>query len=551
MSDSNKFTLRWGILATGGIAEAFAKDLLADPAARDTHDVVHKIVAVVGADSSVIACGSYDELVNIKEVDIIYIATPHSHHYENGLLALEAGKHVLCEASPSQTCAKAFTVNARQAAHLAKVAQAKKLFLMEAVWTRFFPISKEIQRLIHEEKVLGEIRRVFADLSMVFKRDPNSRLYSPELAGGALLDLGIYPFTWAFMTLHDHPDNQKTKPSVTASILKSQLTPVDETTSVTLTFPKLHATAHLTCSMTSKIVKPYCVTIQGEKGELQVAPAPYRPEQFVLSLYDQEPKTFDFKIPGQGLFWEADECARQIRDGKLQSEILVARQSMDQIKRHLIIQPFAMNRIGFHSAKSTVRLIPSAARNIHSSRWALKPITNSSINPDEIAHFSRLSSQWWDESDGAEFALLHRMNPVRVQWILEKLEEARKDDAKDEWTDWRSPAKVQAPKVGRQLEGMSVLDVGCGGGLLSETLSRLGARTTGIDASQNNIHIATLHASEDPSFVSGENHLEYKHTSAEALVGKEAQFDVVCAMEVVEHVDNPAEFLRIVGSWSK
>jgi hypothetical protein len=88
------------------------------------------------------------------------------------------------------------TVNARQAAHLAKVAQAKKLFLMEAVWTRFFPISKEIQRLIHEEKVLGEIRRVFADLSMVFKRDPNSRLYSPDLAGGALLDLGIYPFTW-------------------------------------------------------------------------------------------------------------------------------------------------------------------------------------------------------------------------------------------------------------------------------------------------------------------------------------------------------------------
>ncbi|KAF8705398.1 Oxidoreductase family, NAD-binding Rossmann fold, partial [Rhizoctonia solani] len=354
MSDSNKFTLRWGILATGGIAEAFAKDLLADPAARDTHDVVHKIVAVgssssvdkskefitkVGADSSVIACGSYDELVNIKEVDIIYIATPHSHHYENGLLALEAGKHVLCEASPSQTCAKAFTVNARQAAHLAKVAQAKKLFLMEAVWTRFFPISKEIQRLIHEEKVLGEIRRVFADLSMVFKRDPNSRLYSPELAGGALLDLGIYPFTWAFMTLHDHPDNQKTKPSVTASILKSQLTPVDETTSVTLTFPKLHATAHLTCSMTSKIVKPYCVTIQGEKGELQVAPAPYRPERFVLSLYDQEPKTFDFKIPGQGLFWEADECARQIRDGKLQSEIfslqdsIVFMEVLDEVRR--------------------------------------------------------------------------------------------------------------------------------------------------------------------------------------------------------------------------
>ncbi|CAE6499272.1 unnamed protein product [Rhizoctonia solani] len=341
----SKFTLRWGILATGAIAEAFAKDLLVDPAARDTHDVAHRIVAVgssssvekskefitkVGAESSVIACGSYQELVNLKEVDIIYIATPHSHHYENGLLALEAGKHVLCEA---------ITVNARQAAHLAKVAESKKVFLMEAVWTRFFPISKEIQRLIHEEKVLGDIRRVFADLAMVFKRDANSRLYNPELAGGALLDLGIYPFTWAFMTLYDHPDNQKTKPSVTANILKSQLTPVDETTSVTLNFRKLHATAHVSCSMTAKTVSPYCVTIQGEKGELQVAPAPYRPEQFVLKLYDQEPKTYDYKIPGQGLFWEADECARQIRDGKLQSERFSLKDSvafmevLDEVRR--------------------------------------------------------------------------------------------------------------------------------------------------------------------------------------------------------------------------
>ncbi|CAE6529731.1 unnamed protein product [Rhizoctonia solani] len=211
-----------------------------------------------------------------------------------------------------------------------------------------------------------------------------------------------------------------------------------------------------------------------------------------------------------------------------------------------------MNRLVPHSARSTTRLISATTRHIHSTRWALKPISNSSINPDEIAHFSRLSSQWWDESDGAEFALLHRMNPVRVQWILEKLEEARKDDVKnDEWVDWRSPANAQAPKTGRQLEGTSVLDIGCGGGLLSETLSRLGARTTGIDASQNNIHIATLHASQDPSFISGENQLEYQHTSAEALVGRDAQFDVVCAMEVVEHVDNPAEFLRNCGKLVK
>ncbi|KAG8713313.1 hypothetical protein FRC09_018858 [Ceratobasidium sp. 395] len=351
MSDS-KFTLRWGILATGGIAEAFVKDLLADPTARDTHDVIHKIVAVgssssvdkskefitkVGADASVIPLGSYEELVKNQDIDIIYVATPHSHHYKNSLLALEAGKHVLCEVGSSPIYVvpgsylnslrfsyhdrkHAITINAPQAAHLAKVAASKNLFLMEAVWTRFFPISREIQRLLHEEKVLGDLRRVYADFSLVFKKDPQSRLYNPELGGGALLDLGIYPFTWASMILYDHPENQKTKPTVTASILKSKVTPVDETTSATLIFDKLQATAHVTCSMTAKTMQPYCVTIQGDKGYLHVAPAPYRPEQFVLHLYDQEPTTHDFKIPGQGLFWEADECARQIRDGKLQSE---------------------------------------------------------------------------------------------------------------------------------------------------------------------------------------------------------------------------------------
>jgi polyprenyldihydroxybenzoate methyltransferase/3-demethylubiquinol 3-O-methyltransferase len=112
-----------------------------------------------------------------------------------------------------------------------------------------------------------------------------------------------------------------------------------------------------------------------------------------------------------------------------------------------------------------------AARQLHSSRQLWKPL--SSINADEIAHFSRLSSQWWDESDGAEFALLHRMNPVRVRWIADKLQEARKDDAKeDEWTGWRGSDSVKQPnegsKVERAMEGMSVLDIGCGGGLLSE-----------------------------------------------------------------------------------
>lgn len=140
------YTCRWGILATGGIASKFAKDLMEDPAKREVDDVRHEIVAIASstskdraedfvrrmgidkAHSREINCyGTYEELVENPEVDIVYVATPHSAHYENCKLALEAGKSVLCE--------KAFTINEPQAAHLIEIAREKKVFMMEAVWT--------------------------------------------------------------------------------------------------------------------------------------------------------------------------------------------------------------------------------------------------------------------------------------------------------------------------------------------------------------------------------------------------------------------------------
>ena len=144
----------------------FCKDLLNDPASREVDDIAHEIVAVasstdkkkaddfvslIGASSSVKTYGSYAELVADPAVDCVYVATPHSHHFQNTMLALEAGKHVLCE--------KAFTVTASQCRKLVETATAKKLFLMEAVWTRYFPLSIKVRELVTSQ-VVGPIYRV-------------------------------------------------------------------------------------------------------------------------------------------------------------------------------------------------------------------------------------------------------------------------------------------------------------------------------------------------------------------------------------------------------
>jgi polyprenyldihydroxybenzoate methyltransferase/3-demethylubiquinol 3-O-methyltransferase len=140
---------------------------------------------------------------------------------------------------------------------------------------------------------------------------------------------------------------------------------------------------------------------------------------------------------------------------------------------------------------------------------AIRPLARS-INPQEIAFFSKLSAQWWNEN--GEFGLLHRMNPVRTQFITQKLD----------------------------VKGLDVLDVGCGGGLLSESLARLGAKTLGVDASESNIRIAEHHAASDSALSS----LTYRHTAAEDLLALPKRYDAVCSMEVIEHVDDPASFLQ-------
>ncbi|KAH6985106.1 hypothetical protein EDB80DRAFT_691167 [Ilyonectria destructans] len=347
---SENFNAKWGILATGGIAEQFCSNILKDPAERNTTGVSHEIVAVafsssasraadfikkIDGPSSAKTYGSYTELVNDPNVEIVYVATPHSHHFQNVMLALEAGKHVLCE--------KAFTVTASQTKKLVQKAKEKDLFLMEAVWTRFFPLSIKIRELI-TSGAIGTVYRSFADLAFgsdtgdgKLSFDDSNRMVNPDLAGGALLDLGIYSLTWIFQALyHTQPEADKEAPKVIAS-MNLYHTGVDESTSIILQFPKHRSMGIATTSMRvshnpdGKDSSGAAIRIQGSEGEIQIMGPAYQPHQYQVIRKSKpgEVEVVDCPIfGGNGMAWEADECAKCLRDGKKESETMPLSESI-------------------------------------------------------------------------------------------------------------------------------------------------------------------------------------------------------------------------------
>ena len=187
--------MRWGILGTGGIASTFAADLrLTDSGVVTAVGSRSQQSADRFADTFGIANRhpSYESLVADPDVDVIYVATPHPFHHDNAILALRAGKHVLVE--------KPFTMNAGEAREIVRVAREHGRFAMEAMWTRFLPHIAVIRDWL-AQGTLGEIVTVTADHGQWFAEDPEFRLFAPELGGGALLDLGIYPVSFASMVL--------------------------------------------------------------------------------------------------------------------------------------------------------------------------------------------------------------------------------------------------------------------------------------------------------------------------------------------------------------
>ena len=297
--------LRWGILSTGGIAHTFASDL---------RFIDEGVVAAVGSRSLAAAdafgdefdvprrYGSYEALVGDPDVDVIYVATPHPFHLANATLALEEGKPVLVE--------KAFTMNGAEARELVALARSKELFLMEAMWTRHLPHVAKLRELIGEG-VLGELVTVEADHGKWFAADPTHRLFAPELGGGAMLDLGVYPVSFASMLLGT-PDR------ITA-LVDAAFTGVDAQASMLFGYAS-GAQAVLTCTSSARTATRACVS--GTKARVEIDGDFYAPTSFTLIARTGERERFEFSSKGRGLHYQAQEVARCLSEGVTESPLM-------------------------------------------------------------------------------------------------------------------------------------------------------------------------------------------------------------------------------------
>jgi predicted dehydrogenase len=223
-------------------------------------------------------------------------------HHANALLALEAGKPVLVE--------KAFTMNAEEARDLVRVAREKQLFLMEAMWTRFVPHVREIRRLV-ADGALGELTVVMADHGQWFAKNPEHRLFAPELGGGALLDLGVYPVSFASMLLGT--------PTEIKAIVQPAFTGVDGQVAMAFGYAN-GAQAVLHCTSAAK--SPTWAAIVGTEARIEVEGNFYAPSRFKLISRSDEVTEYREPHEGHGLRHEADEVARCIGEGLLESPLM-------------------------------------------------------------------------------------------------------------------------------------------------------------------------------------------------------------------------------------
>jgi predicted dehydrogenase len=323
--------IRWGILATGGIAATFTEALLS---LREDAEVVavgsrtaQSAKAFAERYGIARAYGSWAELAADEDVDVVYVATPHSHHREAAGLCLEAGKAVLCE--------KALTINSREARELVALARDRGLFLMEAMWTYCNPLVRHMAAMI-ADGVIGQVRTVSAHFGFAAEFAPTHRMRDPAQGGGALLDLGVYPVSFAHLLLGE--------PAAVEAW--ARLTPegVDATTGIVLGWDN-GAVATLSCGFTSDIGSPAVVT--GTAGRIEIRDGFFHAGEMVVHRRDREPELVAFADihPADPdhttMRHEAREVMRALRAGETESPLvplegsLAVMRTLDRVRERI------------------------------------------------------------------------------------------------------------------------------------------------------------------------------------------------------------------------
>ena len=300
--------IRWGILGSGRIARKFASDL---------KYVTNSELIAIGSRSMDSAEDfskefpvkykhtSYEELVKNSEVDVIYIATPHNLHYENTLLCLNNNKAVLCE--------KPFAMNSSQAKEMVRIAKEKKVFLMEALWTKFMPHYNKTIEMVRNGDI-GDIKSVLVNFGFRPAPPAPQRLFDPALGGGTIMDIGIYNVFIALSFLG--------KPGSIEATMTPASTGVDEQCSVLFKY-KNGSLAQLFSSFASDLATE--ADIAGNKGRIKLTTRFYEPSstiEFYPGRVDTRKEIAVHKEPGFGYQYEARHVAECLQKGLTESPVM-------------------------------------------------------------------------------------------------------------------------------------------------------------------------------------------------------------------------------------
>jgi dihydrodiol dehydrogenase / D-xylose 1-dehydrogenase (NADP) len=294
----------WGFIGAGSIANRFIKGLVQVPdaylaaVASRSYDRAKSFADKYGAK----VYASVEEMIQDESVDVVYVGTPHTIHRENTLIALNMGKPVLCE--------KPMAPNAKLVSDMVKTAREKKVYLMEAMWTRFFPVMKKVRSWL-DDGIIGKVNLVTADFGYSEPEDPSSILFDPNYAGGSLLDVGIYPIAFAFMVFGK-------KPNRITGLADMTSTGVDASMACTLGFEG-GGIASLYSATNAET--PQVAYIMGDKGRIEI-PSFWCPKEANLYIGNKLVESFRSDHEGEGYQFEVMAVQEDIRAGRLENQLM-------------------------------------------------------------------------------------------------------------------------------------------------------------------------------------------------------------------------------------